>query len=167
MARPTFEIRINPSPKRLARAMGPEFKKEFSDYRDAWRELLPLWAKGLEDNVHSQGRNLGEAWAPLAPSTIRRRSGRTPGIATGRMVARLGSPTRAKRSLTKSRLRVGPREKYAHIFHFGAKSRGQPERRFLAVSSNMRSDGVRVMDKHVRRQLHKLADRIDSLTRAS
>lgn len=163
MARATLEINISPSPAKLARAMGPDFRKEFSDFRPAWQELLPKWSRGLEQNVRSQGGTLGEQWDPPAAGTVRQRGPGPAGVATGRMLARLGSPALAKRSLTKRRLVVGPKESYPYIFHFGAKSRGQPERRFIAVSQAMRHDGERVMDRFIRARLEALAAKIDRL----
>lgn len=165
MVRSTLKITVDPSPARLAKALGPDLRREFADYREAWHELLPLWARGLEQNVRSEGSALGENWPPPSDNTVRQRGPGQPGIATGRMISRLRSPTASRRSLTKRKLSVGPAESYPYILHFGAKSRGQPARPFIGVSPAMERVAEEVVDRFMRRRLEALAHRVNSLVR--
>lgn len=127
--------------------------KESRDLRSVWKKLLPILAQELGAAVRSEGAAIGQRWPQLAADTLARKRrlgrGRAALIGTGRLLSQLTSPSRAKASLTKRRLKVGPRERYMFVMHYGSKRRGIPARPFVAWTMRGRRSAVDLVSRFI------------------
>lgn len=163
MAVASMQIRLRPSARRMGRALGA-LGKDLTDFKPVFRRLLPVLAGDIENNLRQQGAPVGDRWAELSPSRIHQKQRKglpmEALVASGALSAELSSPQRMQRSLTQSRLVVGPQSKLAYLHHFGGGRSNLPPRRFVAMSNSARRRVLRAMFEHNDRQVAAAKARI-------
>lgn len=158
-----FAIKMDPSPRRIGRALG-EIGQGLADFRPVFRALLPLMVRGLVQNFEERGAPIGEKWADLSPSWAKRKASRGLSaqllVARGTMLGELQSDGKMKRSITSRQLVVGPSKSLPYIHHFGAKRGNLPARRFIAWSPSMRDIARAHMEEYRDRLLAEASSRM-------
>jgi hypothetical protein len=116
-----LRFNTNPPLRRLAKALG-EAGAELTDWKPAWLAFIPLLGPAMADSLRSRGAAIGESWPALSPAWAERKArlgrGRLIGFYTGRLASELASGV-ARKSVTKRRLRWGPKIARAYVFHHG------------------------------------------------
>lgn len=159
----SVRFKFDPSARGLGRALG-EAGKEFSDFRPVFRDLLPHMVGGIASNFASHGAPLGQGWKQLSPNRLRQK--RKAGlpldalVASGNLRAELSNTAVMRRSLTKTRLVVGPRSALAYIHHFGGGRGKLPPRPFIALSSSMRAQALRLLRDYNTQQVERVMARL-------
>lgn len=156
-------ISIQPSPKELAKTF-KGLRESMRDWRDTWKRLLPLLARGLEENFDSEGRSLGVSWPALSQATIRAKGGdRQMLVVTGALRRSLSGKNKTKLSLRKMSMKVGSKHNLAAVHSFGARRQGIPARPFIGFSPHMRSQTNRIIYADL---MHKLEQFVRGFGRA-
>lgn len=138
----SFSFRTQPPFRRLAKQLG-EAGRELNDWRPAWRAFIPLVGPEMAATLRSRGAAIGETWPALSPAYAARKAaagqGRAIGFLTGRMAAELSDGV-ARRSVTRRRLRWGPKLPRAYVFHHGhGQDQDANARPFLAYTARLRA----------------------------
>lgn len=144
-----------------------QLRAGLGDFRPAFKDIVPVLAAGVQQNIQSQGGTLGKPWAPLSESALRKklryRKARSILHSSGRLIRYSTTPS-GKRSLTKRVLRFGPPLRYPAILHFGVKGKKNlPARPFLAFSGKMRSETSAILERHARNLIQAAEDRLKNL----
>lgn len=133
MALGKISIKIVPAPEEVARRIGIAWRK-FSDFRPVFEELYPQVVDSLREVVRSAGGDIGALWPALLESTVRRKNRDTPGggplVGLGNLMLRIGD----RKSISRMRLRVAPRDRYAYVQNFGSPKHRMPARPFIGIS---------------------------------
>lgn len=132
-----FDFKTNPPFRRLAKALG-EAGEELKDWKPAWRAFVPLVGPAMADSLRSEGQHIGETWRPASAQWVARKEragrGRIAGFYTGRLMSDLDSGV-ARQSVTKRRLRWGPKLKHAYVFQHGhGRNKERNARPFMGFS---------------------------------
>lgn len=154
---------VDPSPKQIARELG-SLSRSFSDWKPAWRALLPILADEMRATLEGEGVPIGARWPELDPETLKRRTragirgqGRMALQSTGRLLATVSSPSAGLRRMTGTQLRFGPNERYQFVQHFGSKRRGIPARPFIGWTPRGERAAIDAMDQRARALLDRAA----------
>ena len=143
----------------IARLLG-KMAHEVADFRPAWAAMAPDLSDGLASNLTSSGSNIGEPWAPPAPSTLRRRSSsRAQMRLTGDLLGEVSRPSTSVRRMDPSVLQVGTTKRYGYVQHFGVKGR-LPARPWISWSDAMRKSATKKIEQHATLLLAKISDEI-------
>lgn len=134
-----------------------DFAKKTKDLRPAWRKLVPILAEMVRGNIEGKGSPIGVSWAPLSPHTKARKArlgqGRAALVQTGRLLATVSKASKGRRSLGRSRVKFGPREKYAFVQHFGSKSKNIPARPYLGWTVRGTRAAITLVEDHLTKLL--------------
>lgn len=165
-----FKLTVDPSPALLAKAYGLA-AKEFSDWRPAWKRMIPHLQQGIRRNFSSRGGALGNAWPSVDPAyDVRKRregGGRAQLVLTGAMFRDATGPS-AVQKITKSHIEYGiDTHPQARSLNFGRTRSGSGRRvkkkPFMGWNPQMDAALLRETDDHARFLLNKLADTIERL----
>ncbi len=92
-------------------------------------------------------------------ATVRRRGL----VASGRLLALVGSPQSAIRTLTARELRVGPNQRYQFVQHYGSVKRKIEPQPYIEWTPRGESELDRLLRGHVARVTSEVQREIDSL----
>lgn len=144
-----FVIDITPPPKDLAAAFD-NLGKGFGDWRPAWRAMLyPVFVKGIERNLGSQGGALDDRWPELT-RLYRKRKTRL----GSRMMLKLSGTLRNSlktQKMTKRLMSYGTTVPYARAVQYGKGRLGR--RRFVGWTAKMKADALDIMVMHTKRMV--------------
>lgn len=129
------------------------FAKKTKDLRPAWRKLVPILAEMVRGNIEGRGSPIGVSWPALNPQTVARKArlgkGRATLVQTGKLLSTVSKASKGRRSLGRSRVKFGPRDKYAFVQHFGSKSKNIPARPYLGWTVRGRRSAVMLVEQHL------------------
>ncbi len=163
-----FGVTINPSPAELAKRFGIATKR-FSDYRPAFRLIVPHLATGIGQNIKTRGASIGETWPSQGASWhlayLRRKQRGGYGVAdlilTRRVYNQVTSPTEGLLSMGRMSVRFGSDLPYARAVNFGMAAKGARRRMFMGWSAQMKADTEEILDEYTRLLLEELADEVN------
>lgn len=112
------------------------------------RELI---LKGFAANFDSEGGAFGEAWPPLAESTIKRKGNSNVLEETGKLRAALMGGTGRRSRAGASRLTVGidGRSLYYARFAQGGTEAGEPKRPIVGISSGAVEESISLIERYL------------------
>lgn len=154
-----FRFKTEPSFRRLAKQLG-DAGRELTDWRPAWRAFSPLVGPEMARVLRSQGVAIGERWAPVSTGYAQRKAaagkGRITGYLTGQLRAELEQGV-ARRSVTRKRLRWGPRLPRAYVFHHGhGPNKDETARPFLAYTERLRAQLAEILSSRANEVLARV-----------
>lgn len=155
---------VDPSPLAMAKVIGG-LGKEFSDWRPAWRRLVPHLAAGIRQNIDSRGSTLSRPWPATHPRYAQRKArrgfGRIDLVLSGKLVAEATSPNSVV-SMTPRRVSFGTQLPYARAVQFGKGKKSG--RSFMGWNSRMLQHAREIMNDHAATLIARASDRISRLS---
>jgi len=138
--------------RKIPKAM-KELRDELLDFTDAFREMPPVFSKGIANNISTRGGSLGETWKANTKAYQERKQregkGNVPLEYTKYLREQLLSGRGVKYRIRKRGMMWGTKKlPYARAVHFG----GKP---FFAISQKMADELQEIMDRHSVAKLDK------------
>ncbi len=150
-----FSLEISVPPKALADALD-HLGESFGDWRPAWRTMLyPVFVRGIEKNLGTQGASLGEKWPRLEKSYAKRKSRLGMRLMLKRTGALRGSMQMLR--MVKKSMAYGTALPYARAVQYGKGRIGK--RRFVAWSPEMKEKALEIMSAYTSELIKKVMDR--------
>ena len=142
-------VMLNRVPKSMK-----ELRKELSDFSGAFREMPPVLARNIRENIDSRGSRIGKSWKPAKEKYDKRKRREGKGGRQldyiGTLRKQLTSPTGAKYSISKRRIVWGTTKKtpYARAVHF-------KKLPFFELNERTKAKLQSIMDDHALVKLDK------------
>ena len=142
----------------IPRSFG-ELKKELRDFSGAFREMPPVFARNIGENIDSRGSAIGKPWKKADEQYVERKTSEGRGgrqlSYMGRLRDQLTSPTGAKYRISKRRITWGTKKlPYARAVHFTKLA-------FFELNERTKRVLQRIMDEHAVVKLNRAVDVLD------
>lgn len=130
------------------RAKFSRFASKIDDFTPAWNLIAEDFYQLEEDLFNSQGASGLRGWAPLAPSTLRRKKGPSILVESGALRRSLTRPGgRNIRKITRSEARFGSKDPKV-VFHFYG-TRTMPRREPIQLTEADKKRWVKLVQRHL------------------
>ena len=142
----TFQVEIDG--EEALRVAFSRFGEGVKDFTPAWNLIADDFNEMETNLFNSQGASGGKAWAPLAPSTLRRKKGPSILNETGALRRSLTRPGGHNiRKISKTEARLGTRDPKAMYHYYG--TRRMPRREPILITEVDRKRWIKLMQRHL------------------
>lgn len=124
------------------------FADKIDDWTPAWNLIAEDFYEMEENLFNSQGASGIRGWAPLAPSTLRRKKGPSILVETGALRKSLTKPGGTNiRKLSRTEARLGSRDPKVAFHFFG--TRTMPRREPIQITEKDKKRWVKLVQRHL------------------